>query len=278
MENLNSLMGRYTAGELGKKDFEGRIFQFIVDNPQYFHLADWDQETYIDYLCWLYPRLSKAIESYRDIGSSFGTYINILVQWSAKEYHSCEIEHSIIEYARWEACARDVYETEPDYLVKDARVNLGDKRKNFATVCQIQILLLKSYAFVSNELIEQVASSINIEATQLKEWISTIKAVRFKHDEEIYRLKEHIHNQFYRCLFFERRLKMLSPSYAKYEKIKKRLERGRIRLAAMKKRLAGFSINASNRLVAEVLGLPKGTVDSNLQAIKRKWKKLKGKI
>jgi hypothetical protein len=276
MEDLNTLMRRYTAGELGKKDFEGYIFQFIIDNPQRFHLEDWDQETCTDYLCWFYPRLSKAIETYRDIGSSFGAYINTIVQLSSKEYHFSEIRHSIIEYACWEAWAHDAYEAEPDYLVKDAGVKV--KRKKFATICQIKILLLKSYAFVSNEFIEQVASSINIEAAQLQEWISEIKAIRFKHDEKIHYLKEHIHNQFYRCLFFERQLKTLSPSCLRYEIVKKRLERGKMRLAAMKKRLAGFSINASNRLVAEVLGLPKGTVDSNLQAIKRKWKKLKGKI
>ncbi|MDR0785435.1 MAG: hypothetical protein LBE74_06070 [Treponema sp.] len=278
MEDLNALMNRYIAGELKKKDFEGRIFQFIIDNPRRFHLADWDRGTCIDYLCWLYPRLSKAIEAYKNTGSSFGAYINAMVQWSSKEYRCSEMEHGITEYTCWEARAHDVYEAEPEYSTgkiekaKDAKIVFGAKRKKIANTRQILILLLKSYAFVSDEFIEQIASSINVEVVQLKEWISEIKAVRFKHDEETRLLKERIHSQFYRCLSFERRLNALSLSCAKRERMKECLERGKIRLVAMKKRLAGLSTSASNRLVAEVLGLSKGTVDSNLYAVKQKWK------
>ncbi|MDR0411329.1 MAG: hypothetical protein LBH75_05070 [Treponema sp.] len=281
MEDLNALMKHYTAGELQKKDFEGRIFQFIVDNPRCFHLADWDREAYIDYLCWFYPRLSKAIETYKNTGSSFGAYLNTIVRWSSREYRCNEMEHGITEYACWEARAYDVCETEAVYPIektekaKNAEIVFEGKRKKIATTQQILILLLKSYAFVSDEFVEQIASSINIEAAQLKKWISEIRAIRFKHDEEIRCLKEHIHTQFYRCLSFEQRLNVLSPSCSKYKKIEDYLVRGRIRLATMKKRLAGLSTSASNRLVADILGLSKGTVDSSLYAIKKKWKKWK---
>jgi DNA-directed RNA polymerase specialized sigma24 family protein len=278
MEDLNALMNRYTAGKLEKKDFEGRIFKFIIDNPRCFHLADWDRGTCIDYLCWLYPRWSKAIEAYKNTGSSFGAYINSIVQWSSKEYCSRELEHGITEYAYWKSWSYDVYEAEPEYFTekiekeKNTRILFKAKRKEFANTRQILILLLKSYAFVSDDFIEQVADSINIEVDQLKKWISQIKTIRFKHDEEIQRLKEHIRSQFYRCSSFEWRLKALSPSCAKYETMKECLARGKTRLATMKKRLAGLSVSASNRMVAEVLGLSKGTVDSNLYVVKQKWK------
>jgi hypothetical protein len=50
--------------------------------------------------------------------------------------------------------------------------------------------------------------------------------------------------------------------------MEERLERARKRYKAMRKRLGGIRMNASNRIVAEVLGIPKGTVDSGLFAIK----------
>jgi hypothetical protein len=272
MEDLNTLMKRYTGGELGRKDFEGRIFQFIIDNPGFFRLSGWDKEAYIDYLCWFYPRLSRAIEAYVNTGSSFGAYINTMVRWSSKEYRAREMEHGIVEYTYWEAWSHDVYEVKPVYSkARDTEIVPRVKRKNIATTRQILILLLKSYAFVSDRFIEQIAYFLDIESAQLKEWISKIKAIRLKHDEEIRRLKEHIHSQFYRCLCFERRLKALSPSCPRYQRMKECLERGRIRLDAMKKRLEGFSVSASNRLIAEVLGLPKGTVDSSLFAVRRKY-------
>jgi DNA-binding CsgD family transcriptional regulator len=39
----------------------------------------------------------------------------------------------------------------------------------------------------------------------------------------------------------------------------------------MKKRLAGLRLDASNRQVAEILRIPKGTVDSALYSIKKKF-------
>jgi hypothetical protein len=39
----------------------------------------------------------------------------------------------------------------------------------------------------------------------------------------------------------------------------------------MRERLAAIKIEASNRQVARVLNVPKGTIDSSLFALKRKW-------
>jgi hypothetical protein len=47
-----------------------------------------------------------------------------------------------------------------------------------------------------------------------------------------------------------------------------RLERARKRLANMRKRFKLLRPDPSNQQLAQVLGLPKGTIDSNLFAIK----------
>ena len=55
-----------------------------------------------------------------------------------------------------------------------------------------------------------------------------------------------------------------------HEKMRKRLERAKKRIKAMRKRLNGMRLSASNRLIAEILGIPRGTVDSSLFAIKNR--------
>jgi DNA-directed RNA polymerase specialized sigma24 family protein len=40
----------------------------------------------------------------------------------------------------------------------------------------------------------------------------------------------------------------------------------------MRRRLRSIRLDPSNRQVAEVLGVPKGTIDSNLYAVKSKWR------
>jgi IS30 family transposase len=52
----------------------------------------------------------------------------------------------------------------------------------------------------------------------------------------------------------------------------RRLVKAKKRLESMRKRLAALKAEASNRQVAALLGVPKGTIDSNLYAIKTRYK------
>jgi hypothetical protein len=56
--------------------------------------------------------------------------------------------------------------------------------------------------------------------------------------------------------------------------MKNRFERARKRFYTMRKRLEGMRLSASNRMIAEVLGIPRGTVDSSLFAIKNRRSKM----
>jgi hypothetical protein len=52
------------------------------------------------------------------------------------------------------------------------------------------------------------------------------------------------------------------------------LEKSKLRIKALRKRLGAIRLDATNRQVAEILGVPKGTVDSSLYAIKSRQKNL----
>ncbi|MDR1655562.1 MAG: hypothetical protein LBR96_06135, partial [Treponema sp.] len=98
---LNNLYREYSLGLLEKKQFEGMIFTSILKNYYRYHLFGWNKEQCSDYFSWLYPRLSRAVSMYRDKGASFSSYINAMVRWTAREYRSRQIEHSITENAAW---------------------------------------------------------------------------------------------------------------------------------------------------------------------------------
>lgn len=274
MEDLDTLMRYYSQGNLNKKEFEGLIFQYILDNTERFHLFNWEKDKCVDYLCWLYPRLSKAVDHYKEKGSSFEAYIGSLIHWSAREYHSREEEHHITEYACWQAMTEEetaARDEEPIYLdTADQNTFKNESGKKIRTQ-EILILLLKSYAFISDDFLERIAGIIDIRPQKLNRMIDKLKEIREKHDEALRELKSHIHSQYYRCVSFEKRLIAATKGSALYEKLKGRLERARIRLVNMKKRLTQFRPNASNRQVAEILGIPKGTVDSSLHIIKNRF-------
>jgi DNA-directed RNA polymerase specialized sigma24 family protein len=267
-------MEKYIQGLLKKKEFEGLIFQYCLDNSSRFCPSNWNKEEYTDYLCWLYPRISRSIDRYREMGSSFDTYIRCLVRWSAKEYRSREADHNVTENACWNARTIDMmvysHEPEPEYVEKSEALPAF---KPVSNPRQVLVLLLKSYYFVSDDFLTRIAPAIGVKKEKLLQLIDGLRKRRLNRDEEIRTLQERIHCQFYRCISMTRRAAAAPAGSVFQEKIRQRLARAENRLAAMRKRLKNIRFEASNRQVAEVLGIPKGTVDSNLHALKLKRQK-----
>ncbi|MDR1374331.1 MAG: hypothetical protein LBJ24_05100 [Treponema sp.] len=269
---LNVWMEEYIRGLLKKKEFEGLIFQYCRDNRDRFCLSNWNKEEYTDYLCWLYPRISRSVDHYRERGSSFDAYIRCLVRLSAREYRSREADHHVTENACWNARTIDmmVCSHEPEYA---ENAEVLPAFKPVSNPRQVLVLLLKSYYFVSDDFLDRIAPAIGVRKEKLRQLVDELRKRRLLRDEEIRTLQERIHCQFYRCVSMTKRAAAAPAGSAFQEKIRRRLIRAEIRLVAMRKRLSGVRLEASNRQVAEVLGIPKGTVDSNLHAVKTKqWR------
>jgi hypothetical protein len=264
---LSKLLNRYSLGFISRKELEGRIFKFIMDNSQEFRPYRWDNEAYMDFVCAFYPRISRAIDHYRDTGSSFDAYIGSLVRWGIRETRSRETDRHIMEYACWEAKALDeaaVHEEEEMYIEPEPAF---DKVSNPR---QVLILLLKSYRYMSPDFLERISPALNIEKEKLGELIDGLREIRLQREEDIREMQERIYTQFYRCMVVEKKLRNTAPNSGLHEKLLIRLSRGRKRLQSMRERLAGMKTGASNRQVAQVLASAKGTIDAHLFTVKGK--------
>jgi hypothetical protein len=276
LSSLNTLFQQYLGGVLKKKQFEELFFESILESRRRFHLSGWNRDEYIDYICWLYPRISRAVDSYRETGASFDAYISAMIRWSAREYRSRLADHQITESAAWTIRSSEiqVYNSEPEYL--DSKSAL----KPVVNPRQILLLLLKSYYFVSDDFLTRMAPSLGMELDKLYQIINNLRNLRLKRDEEIRCFRERIYCQFYRCITFEKRLNAAVEHSAHYARMESQLIRARHRLTTMRKRLAGIRLGATNQQIAEVLGIPKGTVDSNLSALRermsRKGRRISG--
>ena len=274
---LNKLLDQYRSGTLEKKELEGKIFQFVLKYPKRFHLRQRERGERIDFLCWLYPRISRAIDNYRNTGATFDAYIGAMVFWSSREYRIREREHRISEQVCWSAENGEdmVRSSEPEYpRYGEQNWEQNTKRPDPGQVSnprQILVLLLKSYYFMSDDFISRIALALGIEKDKITDMVNELRALRLKRDEEIHGLRQRIHYQFFRCITFERRVNAAPPESAYQQRMQDCLERARKRLDSMRKRLNMFRFEASNRQVAAVLGIPKGTVDSNLHAAREKY-------
>ncbi|MDR0596992.1 MAG: hypothetical protein LBG14_00600 [Treponema sp.] len=264
---LSKLLTRYSMGLISRKDLEGHIFKFILDNHQEFRPYRWNEEEYMDFACAFYPRFSQAIDNYRETGSNFDAYISSLVHWGIRETRSRQADRRVAEYTWWETKALDeaaVHEEEDMY---------NEPEPAFGEVVnprQVLVLLLKSYHYMSQDFLERISPALKIDMDKLKELIDGLRDLRLKREQEIRELQERIHTQFYRCIIFEKKLRRSAPDSTLHEKLRTRLIRGRKRLQSMRNRLAKVKLTASNRQVAQILESAKGTIDAHLFNLKGK--------
>jgi hypothetical protein len=136
---------------------------------------------------------------------------------------------------------------------------------------QLLMLVLKCYRYMSDEFIDRIARKIRIDRDKLTEMINIIRAIRAERDAEIYSMQERIFSQFYRCIVYEKRLSYLPENSSAYMNMKLRLEKARKRLERMRKRQARIRTDPTNKVIAMVMGISKGSVDSGLYILKNKW-------
>ncbi|MDR2661697.1 MAG: hypothetical protein LBC31_01720 [Treponema sp.] len=266
-QDLNGMLAEFQKALIDRKELEGRIFVYIRNHPRRFFLSRWNPDACDDFISWLYPRLSKAVDRYSDRGSSFEAYITAMIRLSAREYALRKKDHRIIERTWWSARAAEmaVCDTEePEYSGEQiGHAKISNPR-------QVLMLLLKSYHYLPESRLERLAPCLGMDKEELIRMVDELRALRLKREETIRELKERIYCQFYRCLAFEKRMQA-APVYSAHRiKMKRCLETARKRLSSMRRRLSLMRMDASNRQVAQVMKIAKGTVDSNLYSVRLK--------
>ena len=278
---LSNLFQLFAKGNLPRKDFEGRLFQFLLENSGRYHVFGGDRYEWNEFLSWLYPRLARAIDLYRDVESTFDAYIGSVVYSAFREYRCREADHYITESACWQARAEEMrlLESEPVYSTDEnpADHKLVPVLENI-NPRQVLFLLLKSYNYVTDEYVQYVAGAIGIETETIYDLINEIRERRSEQEARILDLRDRLYCQHYRCLAYQKRMRYSQPGTDFYKMLKSRYERARKRYYSMKKRLGGIRAGATNRMVAEVMGIPKGTVDSGIYFLKSRLASAEKKI
>jgi hypothetical protein len=263
---MTDLLYRYGQGTLSRDQLETKLFLYLTEHARRYRLQDWDAEERMDYLCWLYPRLHRAIDNYRDTGASFDAYIQTLVHWSSREYRINDTLRQTMEHTLWKARFADaVHEGESTYAESKPALPLIKNRR------QILILALKSYRYVSDDFLERIAPAIGVQKDYLQNLLQAMRKKRQAKDAEIQAMAERVDAQYYRCLLYLQQSRGLPPATSLYASALQRYAKAKDRLTLMRRRLASFRRGATNQEVAEILGLRKGTIDSSLYYVRWRW-------
>ncbi|MDR1388542.1 MAG: hypothetical protein LBJ31_01005 [Treponema sp.] len=261
--DLDKLLKAYRLGMISQKDLEERIYVGIREKGDYFHLNLLHGEMRSDYIHWLYPRLKNAIERYRDVGSTFDAYIAALVRFTIREYTSRIKKHRIMENSWWRCNAEH-------YFVKEEEEEYDEKPPSIRNKRQVLILILKSYQYLSDHHLEKYAKALKMSKEKLEKMISSLRGKKLRQEEAFRKLCETMHSQYYRCIGFERRLAAFDAGSEAWHKTEKSLALARRRLLSIRRRVRVMRTEATNREIADIMGISKGTVDSCLFAAKQK--------
>jgi DNA-directed RNA polymerase specialized sigma24 family protein len=236
-------------------------------------MVGWNREDKDDYLSLLYPRIGSAISNYQETGSTFETYMSVLVRLTAKEYRSHQARAYTEETTAWVTQLPDmcVHENEEKYYADaDEETKNPAKPKNPR---QLLILTLKCCSHVDTDFLIKAAPLLGIEAEALCKMIDSLKEQGERREMEAAALREKINHQFLRCVIIEKKLQLETENIVVIERLKKQLEVGKKRLMKIRKRLARKNISPSNSQIAQLLGISKGTVDSAMYILRKRNKK-----
>jgi DNA-directed RNA polymerase specialized sigma24 family protein len=273
--SLNGHYDRYSAGLLEKKDFEVLLFNAIREEISDTNLPGWEKGECDDYMSWLYPRISKAIDTYRETGSSFEVYIRTMVRLTIKEYFVRRTRSHVAESVAWNTSVSDMYafDNEPEYdctVSEKPGEEKTDRSETVKNPRQLLILVLKCSNYISDDFAEKISSRLGIPHGELSGMINLMREKRAERIKKLELLREKINSLFCRCMVHEKNLSLMTNETAVLQ-TKKRLERGKNRLAKMRQKLSRLRPNPSNAQIAKLLGISKGTVDASLFYLKKQW-------
>jgi DNA-directed RNA polymerase specialized sigma24 family protein len=284
---VGAFFAKYHEGKVERKDFESVIFLYIRNNFRMFATA-WLEEEIEDFLGWVYPRLAQAIDRYQDLGFNFETYLHSIVRYSTKEYRKTDVSKKYTEQHYWNCAAANESQYDPRLLhvlqnpeeIHIRKESQGEKMSAAQVFCldksfnqrQALILLLKNYQFLTDELIEKASKVLDLDSAKIHGLVSRIRILREENDKRCFALKERIYSQYYRLLVYECRLRALCNDSQRSAVLKKLIAQQRVRLKNLREAYQTARKTATNQQIADVLGIPKGTVDSSLYSLKRRAK------
>lgn len=269
---LSSIYRLFKAGVINARELENRVFNYISESRnREFGLFFRNRCERIDFLGEFFPRLRRAIERYNSDWATFDAYIATTLRYAYREYRALAKRQQILQCVGFDESVR-----EPETDAAAPETADGDEPQDepqpdpfrIGSPQHALIILLKSYYFVTDGLIAKAAPAIGLDADVLAGMVDRLHGLRLKKEEHRKRLANAVHCQYYRNLFYERRLAFQYKDTEAYDRFSMRLDRGRQRLERLRVRLRALRMEATNAEVAALLGIPKGTVDSRVSLIK----------
>ncbi len=269
MESLTEKVLAFQKSKDGLAELVAVLSPRIYQYPR--QKLGWDEDSCGDFYLFFQPRLVRLLSKFRDQGKPFENYLCSVLSWQLKNFarERRKSERGWSVSLRLRIVDDEVREAEafagPDPADPRLPQVLREEsdRRNFLLLC------LKCVRVLSEERIAGLSSLTGIPVETLFALVSALRARIGKKEQRLACFRERRNRAFALCRLLETELSEETDPVRR-EALRERLSKAHRRMRTAMQRMARVMLNPTNREIAEVMGMPKGTVDSGLFWLKRK--------
>jgi len=267
------------------------VYQFPL------HSKYCSEEDCAEFFLSFYARIPYIIEHYQEQGKGIEAYLRTCLKWHMKTYLKSKLKENRVQQfavSEWklitpawveeETLGTEICESSPPLQKKNAWKKgrkISPKRKKTAetqpdlapTVTEKQakkllLLSLKAAYDLEDRTIETIAQSIGMHQEVLFHLIEVTRTTLLKKEERFRRLQEKRSKLYFRICSLQEEMERSTNLLAK-ETFIQRLSRLKYYFQKLQNKLSRHYLAPTHQKVAEILGIPKGSIDSTLYYLKK---------
>jgi hypothetical protein len=278
--SLTDAVLRYQKTGEGKKtlvdDIALRVYRMAHLKP------DWDEDAAGDFFCSFFPKIPGLMDRYVYSGSAFEAYLYVHVIWSikgfARKLKTRSYEETLITYKSfWE-----VHEQSPEEEFF-SREEISDKLRSSFHIDEegtfldakwkqrFIFLILRESEYLDNSLVESIVAATGVNRKWLMNCVVSLRNRIEKRRRRLENLRTRRNYWFSQYYMLQLRIADTFEDKKK-EELLQRLAFTRRRFLRARERVVEMHAHPTNRDIAEVLNIPKGSIDSGIHQVLKKYR------
>ena len=277
MATLNEQVLRYQATGQGLEELLSLLSARVYAYPRLRGSRCEDDAGEFYLLC--YPRLVRTLRRFREQGKPFEWYLQSVLRWQYLAFVRARRRRE----RQWASGTLAAF-WEPPALEPEAAADSPGLRRQAAGLFRLEgggraarrgertrllVWALKRVRTLSGREVQELAELSGLPLEQLDQVCAVLRQGLLPHEQRLELLAGRRTRAYATLCLLEQELgREADPG--RREPLERRVQKARRALSRSQRRIAAVRLAPSNREIAAVLGLPKGTVDTALYSLRRR--------
>ena len=276
IDHLTKLILDWQESGEGYSELFEEASKFVIEYPRRFY--NWDPDSCSDFYLFFYKRLVKLIEGFEYRGISFKALLKNTISWQMTSFYHRSKSSSDKSYClRYDNIiqAESAFDSEPPRCLKltpDARKSFklsGAGKAGNPRLCKrLLMLTLKNAYYIDDSYIERIAELTGCSRSWLEDAVQELRLRGEKRRQRLETYEIRANKAYLEICRIHRELGLCLEATKQHE-LRKRLRLVRTRMRRACRGKNSVLLNPTNREIAEVMGIPKGSIDSGLYLLRK---------